>query len=125
MYPIPFWLQVWKLYKADKLAESIDPCLKDDFPVLEVLSVLQIGLLCTQASASLRPSMAQVFEMLTCRDFEIPMPHQPPFMNGRVPNPASIARSYSINSLISNALTKIELSSVSVEDSSTHSSDVP
>lgn len=122
MYIYIFVAQVWKLYKAEKLAESVDPCLKDDFPIKEASNVLQIGLLCTQASAALRPSMDEVVQMLTHRDCEIPSPNQPPFLSARRNDPASSGRSYSINSLISSALTKIDASSTSTESSSVQSS---
>jgi len=34
------------------LTAAADPCLKDDFPASKAPRVFQIGLLCTQASAS-------------------------------------------------------------------------
>jgi hypothetical protein len=46
--------------------------------------VLQIGLLCTQASAALRPSMSEVVEMLNNEECVIPSPKQPPFLNASV-----------------------------------------
>ncbi|KAK3032107.1 hypothetical protein RJ639_036321 [Escallonia herrerae] len=116
---------VWKLYKMDKLAELVDPCLNGDFPEQEASFVLEIGLLCTQASASLRPSMTRVVQMLKNRDCEIPMPNQPPFLSSRLRDPANSARYYSINSLVSNALTKMEVSYTSTESSTIQSSDGP
>ncbi|KAK3033039.1 hypothetical protein RJ639_035665 [Escallonia herrerae] len=117
--------QVWKLYKMDKLAELVDPCLNGDFPEQEASFVLEIGLLCTQASASLRPSMTRVVQMLNNTDCEIPMPNQPPFLSSRLQDPANYARCYSINSLVSNALTKMEVSYTSTESSTIQSSDGP
>ncbi|GFZ11571.1 cysteine-rich RLK (RECEPTOR-like protein kinase) 42 [Actinidia rufa] len=113
---------VWQLYKANRLAESVDPRMRDNFPVNEASMVLQVGLLCTQASVALRPSMAEVVRMLINRDCEIPVPNQPPFLSSSKLNPAS-SESYSANSLISNALTKIEVSST--ESSSRPSSAEP
>ncbi|EXB90356.1 Cysteine-rich receptor-like protein kinase 42 [Morus notabilis] len=78
---------VWKLYKANKVVESVDPALKDDFPAEEASNVLQIGLLCTQASVALRPSMSEVVQMLSDREHEIPLPMQPPFLNASILNP--------------------------------------
>ncbi|PON84234.1 Serine/threonine protein kinase [Trema orientale] len=115
---------VWKLYKLDRLAEAIDPCLKNEFPAKDVAKVLQIGLLCTQASVALRPSMDVVVSMLTNKEKEIPIPNQPPFLNASVLDPASSTRSYSTQSLVSNALTKVEASYSSSEMSSSNSSDV-
>jgi len=48
--------------------------------------VLQIGLLCTQAFAALRPSMFEVVEMLSNEECVIPSPQQPPFLNASVLN---------------------------------------
>ncbi|KAF2315897.1 hypothetical protein GH714_040692 [Hevea brasiliensis] len=75
---------VWKHYKAKTVALAIDPRLTDRHPGKDAENVLQIGLLCTQASASLRPSMAEVVQMLTNREYEIPSPKQPPFLNASV-----------------------------------------
>ena len=104
------------------MAESVDPRMRDDFPANEASMVLQVGLLCTQASVALRPSMAEVVRMLINRDCEIPVPNQPPFLSSSTLNPAT-SESYSANSLISNALTKIEVSST--ESSSRPSSVEP
>ncbi|KAJ7970809.1 Cysteine-rich receptor-kinase-like protein [Quillaja saponaria] len=114
---------VWKLYRSDRLAEAVDPCLRDDFPEPEASNVLQIGLLCTQASAALRPSMAEVAYMLSNENFEIPKPNQPPFLSARVLESDSSTQSYSTNSFVSNALKKIGVSSTPTESSSMHSSD--
>lgn len=116
-----FWHQVWKLYKSNKLVEAIDDCLKDDFPEKEASDVLRIGLLCTQASVALRPSMTEVVWMLTHKDWEIPPPNQPPFLNAHVLESA-ISRSNSANTSMSNMATKIEVSGPFTESSSMHSS---
>ncbi|KAI8018347.1 Cysteine-rich receptor-like protein kinase 1 [Camellia lanceoleosa] len=99
---------VWKLYKTNSLGGSVDPRIKEDFPAKEASRVLQRGLLCTQASVDLRPSMAEVVQMLTNIECEIPEPKQPHFPTSSGLNLASSGRSYGINSLISNALTKIK-----------------
>ncbi|KAM6570040.1 hypothetical protein CsatB_018025 [Cannabis sativa] len=77
---------VWKCYKEKKISESIDPGLKSDFPIEEASNVLQIGLLCTQASVALRPSMSDVVKMLTDEEYGIPSPKQPPFLNASLLN---------------------------------------
>ncbi|KAL6986481.1 hypothetical protein U1Q18_019844 [Sarracenia purpurea var. burkii] len=101
--------KVWKLYKRNRVADSVDLSLNGDFPAEEAPRVLQIGLLCTQVSAALRPSMAEVVHMLTYRrDCEIPVPNQPPFLNGGALNAANSDRSFGLDSLISNALMKIK-----------------
>lgn len=72
---------MWKNYNSNTITESIDPCLKGEFPVEEASIVLQIGLLCTQSSISIRPSMDEVLKMLKDRDCPVPSPKQPPFLN--------------------------------------------
>lgn len=112
-------VQVWKLYKEGVVAEAIDPLLQGDFPEHEALEVLQIGLLCTQASATLRPSMDEVVEFLTTKgeDREIPVPHQPPFLNAR----ALVSQSQGLSSSTSNSspLTKLGISYTTTSQSST------
>lgn len=103
------------------MVEAIDDCLKDDFPEKEASDVLRIGLLCTQASVALRPSMTEVVWMLTHKDWEIPPPNQPPFLNAHVLESA-ISRSNSANTSMSNMATKIEVSGPFTESSSMHSS---
>ncbi|KAF5479636.1 hypothetical protein F2P56_000443 [Juglans regia] len=113
---------VWKLYRANKLAEAVDPRLRDKFPVKEALDVLQIGLLCAQASVALRPSMEEVIQLLTNGQCEIPIPNQPPFLSTNVLESTSSMKSYNMNSLESHSATKIEASYTS-ESSSNDSSD--
>ncbi|KAL5572758.1 hypothetical protein UlMin_022355 [Ulmus minor] len=115
--------KVWKLYKSSKLVEVVDPLLNGDFPTKDACNVLQIGLLCTQASVVLRPSMAEVVSLLTDKDKEIPAPKQPPFLNASILEPASSnTRSSSTQSFVSNALTKGEASYTSSAVSSSRSS---
>ncbi|KAF8037042.1 hypothetical protein BT93_B0075 [Corymbia citriodora subsp. variegata] len=75
---------VWKHYKSNNLAACIDPALRGEFPILEASNVIQISLLCTQASVELRPSMSGVVEMLHNKDRVVPQPKQPPFLNASV-----------------------------------------
>ncbi|KAF8037052.1 hypothetical protein BT93_B0080 [Corymbia citriodora subsp. variegata] len=84
---------VWKRYKSNNLAACIDPTLQGEFPVLEASNVLQIGLLCTQASMELRPPMSGVVEMLQDKDRVVPQPKQPPFLNASVLIDKSSSRS--------------------------------
>ncbi|KAK7317637.1 hypothetical protein RJT34_02041 [Clitoria ternatea] len=71
---------VWRLYRSNRLSEIIDPTLEGDFPAQEASQLLQIGLLCAQASAELRPSMSVVVKMVD-DNHEIPQPTQPPYIN--------------------------------------------
>ncbi|KAJ8759017.1 hypothetical protein K2173_003255 [Erythroxylum novogranatense] len=72
--------KVWSLFGTGRLCEAVDPVLEGNFPEEEVPRLFQIGLLCTQASADLRPPMSLVVRMLT-NDHEILNPTQPPFLN--------------------------------------------
>ncbi|KAK8556888.1 hypothetical protein V6N13_064878 [Hibiscus sabdariffa] len=110
---------VWTLYKSNALTEAVDPCIRDEMSAKEAPGVLQVGLLCTQASVLLRPSMEEVVQMLTDKDYEIPMPNQPPFLNANVLGTATSSGSYSTDSFISNALRKIQGSGTSSESSRT------
>ncbi|KAJ4840195.1 hypothetical protein Tsubulata_002946 [Turnera subulata] len=78
---------VWKHYKAETITSSIDSGLYGRFSEKEAARVLQIGLLCTQASPTLRPSMEEIVQMLTDSECEIPSPKQPPFLNASVLSP--------------------------------------
>ncbi|KAK1552716.1 hypothetical protein Q3G72_022269 [Acer saccharum] len=71
---------VWDLYGRRRLHEAVDPVLQSNFREEEASRLLQIGLLCVQASAELRPSMSMVVKMLK-ENHEIPEPTQPPFLN--------------------------------------------
>ncbi|CAN6727153.1 unnamed protein product [Malus baccata var. baccata] len=70
----------WDLYGTCRLREAVDPLLEGQFENEEASRLLQIGLLCVQASAELRPAMSLVVKMLT-ENLEIPQPTQPPFLN--------------------------------------------
>ncbi|KAI9175160.1 hypothetical protein LWI28_028325 [Acer negundo] len=83
---------VWRHHKANKITLSIDPGLRGRFPENEASKVLQIGLLCTQASVALRPTMCQVVQMLKDNDFAIPSPKQPPFLNASVISPGDSSK---------------------------------
>ncbi|XP_027101818.2 cysteine-rich receptor-like protein kinase 42 isoform X1 [Coffea arabica] len=116
---------VWQFYKTDKLAEKVDPSLEGEFPALEASNVLKIGLLCTQASASSRPSMDEVVHMLTDSNGQVPEPNQPPFINSSVLAPSSTGSYSSTSSLLRNAFNKFEASYTSTESSSLQSSNEP
>ncbi|KAJ1412166.1 Serine-threonine/tyrosine-protein kinase, catalytic domain [Sesbania bispinosa] len=116
---------VWKLYRSNTLIEAVDSSLGDDFPATEATRVFHIGLLCTQASASLRPSMTQVVHMLRNSNVDVPTPNQPPFLNTGMLDSDSSIRSYSTNSFVSNALKKIGVSHSYSESSSSRNSDQP
>lgn len=102
------WNQIWKLYKAKKLTEVVDRRLHDEFPVRDALKVLQIGLLCAQASPILRPSMNEVVHMLISKDCQVPIPNQPPFLSAKMEGSGGSSYNIDTNTLISSALTNSE-----------------
>ncbi|KAK7834320.1 cysteine-rich receptor-like protein kinase 3 [Quercus suber] len=73
-------IYVWNLYGIGRVCEAVDPALEGQFQEEEASRLLQIGLLCVQASAELRPSMSTVVKMLS-DNHEIPQPTHPPFLN--------------------------------------------
>ncbi|XP_077253588.1 cysteine-rich receptor-like protein kinase 3 [Tasmannia lanceolata] len=78
---------VWSLYMSRTLPEVVDPTLEGKFREEDASRVLQIGLLCTQASPELRPIMSMVVKMLTDKS-TIPSPTQPPFLNSNTQVPS-------------------------------------
>lgn len=60
--------------------------------------MLQIGLLCVQASADLRPSMSTVVKMLN-NNTAIPRPTQPPFLNSSSVESSPLIQNESSSSL--------------------------
>lgn len=58
-------LQTWDLYERRELVGLVDVSLNSDFDPEEACRFLKIGLLCTQDTPKLRPSMSSVVMMLT------------------------------------------------------------
>ncbi|XP_031500784.1 cysteine-rich receptor-like protein kinase 2 [Nymphaea colorata] len=75
-----FLAKIWSHYKANTVEELLSGCV-DKNDVEEMLHVVQVGLLCTQATPSLRPSMLRVVEMLRDRFEEAVVPSEPPFLD--------------------------------------------
>ncbi|KAF8387631.1 hypothetical protein HHK36_026284 [Tetracentron sinense] len=73
--------QIWGHFTSKTLIEILDPLLQGQCFEEQVLKVFHVGLLCTQASPSLRPPMWKVVEMLTSTARDLPLPSQPPFIN--------------------------------------------
>ncbi|XP_033146116.1 putative cysteine-rich receptor-like protein kinase 43 isoform X1 [Brassica rapa] len=73
--------QVWKCYASDKMEEMIDKDMEEETDKTEVKRVMQIGLLCTQESPQLRPTMSKVIEMINSTDLVLPTPTKPPFLH--------------------------------------------
>jgi hypothetical protein len=56
-------LQAWVLYQQGSLLDMVDARM-EDFPEEEVLRYIRVGLACTQAAPSSRPTMSQVVALL-------------------------------------------------------------
>ncbi|KAK7305608.1 hypothetical protein VNO77_43514 [Canavalia gladiata] len=57
--------KAWKLYERGMHLELVDNSLDpDDYDVEEVMKIIEIALLCTQASAASRPTMSEVVVLL-------------------------------------------------------------
>ncbi|XP_016198791.1 cysteine-rich receptor-like protein kinase 2 isoform X2 [Arachis ipaensis] len=65
-----FLLQrAWKLYEKDMHLELVDPTLDpEDYSSEEVKRIIEIALLCTQASPSTRPTMSEVVLLLKSKN---------------------------------------------------------
>ncbi|KAK1279646.1 putative LRR receptor-like serine/threonine-protein kinase [Acorus gramineus] len=58
-------LQTWSLHERKELVLLVDTSLNGDFDAEEACRFLKIGLLCTQDSPKLRPSMSTILRLLT------------------------------------------------------------
>lgn len=76
-----FHFQVWNHYKSQTVEKIADKGIYQDSLKEEILSVLQIGLQCTQSSPADRPIMSKVVELIRSRshDTEIVL-KDPPFL---------------------------------------------
>ncbi|KAM7251179.1 hypothetical protein ACFE04_023062 [Oxalis oulophora] len=79
---------VWKHFLSETMEELFDPNLmlheyRNRHIQDELWRVVHIGLLCTQESASLRPTMSKALQMLTKKDEPLPDPTNPPFIDER------------------------------------------
>ncbi|KAK4785067.1 hypothetical protein SAY86_001756 [Trapa natans] len=88
---------VWDLYANGRLCEAVDPNLQGRFREEEASRILQIALLCVQASGELRPQMSMVVRMLS-DNCEIPSPTQPPFISSGLSGSASERKRSAISS---------------------------
>ncbi|KAK4723311.1 hypothetical protein R3W88_026090 [Solanum pinnatisectum] len=57
--------RTWQLYERKELVLLVDTSLDGDFDAEQACRCLKIGLLCTQDSLKLRPSMSTILKMLT------------------------------------------------------------
>ncbi|KAM7252523.1 hypothetical protein ACFE04_024406 [Oxalis oulophora] len=79
---------VWKHFLSEIMEELFDPNLmlheyRNRHIKDELWRVVHIGLLCTQESVSLRPTMSKALQMLTKKDEPLPNPTNHPFIDER------------------------------------------
>lgn len=70
---------VWKKWKEGMIMELVDPMIRDSCPKTEVMTYIQLGLLCVQQSANKRPTMATVVLKLDSPSATLPKPEKPGF----------------------------------------------
>eukprot|EP01018_Ginkgo_biloba_P036204 Gb_02278 [translate_table: standard] len=68
----------WRLHKEGHIVDMIDRTLVATCPQEQTLRCLQVGLLCAQADAAIRPRMSDVISMLNSCD-KLPDPKKPAF----------------------------------------------
>lgn len=78
--------QAWKLYEEERHLELVDKTLNtSDYDAQEVKKVIEIALLCTQATAATRPTMSEVVVLLKSKNFvEHMKPTMPVFVNSNL-----------------------------------------
>ena len=73
-------LQTWHLYEKGSPLELMDPDIDSTCSKEEVLRVIEVALLCTQAVPTMRPSMSRVVAMLTGDVEVIPAASRPGYI---------------------------------------------
>ncbi|XP_056854953.1 cysteine-rich receptor-like protein kinase 17 isoform X2 [Raphanus sativus] len=73
---------VWRLWEDKSLPDLIDPCIKEDCNIDEVVRYIHIGLLCVQENPADRPTMSTIHQMLTTSSISLPVPLPPGFFFG-------------------------------------------
>ncbi|XP_059063705.1 cysteine-rich receptor-like protein kinase 10 [Cryptomeria japonica] len=72
----------WRCYSGGNSEEVIDREIIERCPQEQCIRCIQVGLLCTQTEASLRPPMSTVYSMLSNSSFtNLPNPTKPAFVN--------------------------------------------
>jgi serine/threonine protein kinase/Leucine-rich repeat (LRR) protein len=71
---------IWHLYDKERLLELMDPDIESTCSKEEVLRVIEVALLCTQAVPTMRPKMSRVVAMLTGDAEIIPVASRPAYI---------------------------------------------
>eukprot|EP01018_Ginkgo_biloba_P030394 Gb_19704 [translate_table: standard] len=70
----------WHLHEQNRLQELMDPDLVSTYSKEEVIRVIEVALLCTQASPTMRPPMSRVVAMLSGDAEVIPVTSRPGYI---------------------------------------------
>ncbi|CAL4947094.1 unnamed protein product [Urochloa decumbens] len=90
----------WELWNEGRCQELIDKSLHGRCPENVALRCIHVSLLCVQEQAADRPSMTEVFSMITNENATLPDPKQPGFLSLLVSNQTEITEeTYSLNGL--------------------------
>eukprot|EP01018_Ginkgo_biloba_P010466 Gb_28788 [translate_table: standard] len=73
--------KMWRHFWEEMIESMINSNLEEFKEKEEVLRVVQVALLCTQAYATLRPPMSNVVQMLTNKNQKLPVPTEPSFLD--------------------------------------------
>jgi len=74
-------MQAWRLYEQGNIVHMIDPTIIETCAEEQALRCIHVGLLCTQADSSHRPSMSVITLMLSSHSVTLPDPTKPAFVN--------------------------------------------
>lgn len=76
----------WQFWSEDRAMDLIDQSIRDSCSIDQVLRCIHVALLCVQDHNTERPDMAAVVFMLGSETATFPVPNQPKFTMGDVPN---------------------------------------
>eukprot|EP00253_Pinus_taeda_P009130 PITA_09130 len=71
----------WRSYEQGNVVQMIDPAILETCDKEQALRCIHVGLLCTQAEASLRPPISEAIQMLSSDSVILPSPTKPVFVS--------------------------------------------
>ncbi|PIM97716.1 Serine/threonine protein kinase [Handroanthus impetiginosus] len=95
----------WRLWSEDKALDLVDPRLIESCEKSQVMTCINIGLLCVQEDPNDRPSMSTIVIMLGSESTALPTPTQPAFVTRRLISTASSSSSTKPDTISNNELT--------------------
>ncbi|KAF8085879.1 hypothetical protein N665_0643s0008 [Sinapis alba] len=96
---------VWRLWENKSLPDLIDPGIKEDCNIEEVVRYIHIGLLCVQENPADRPTMSTIHQMLTTSSITLPVPLPPGFFFGNRSGTTSSSQGLEPNQSSSKSIT--------------------